>query len=171
MTAEVLVRIGRPRDRHPVQQQQRPAEASAQGRRPQAAQGGSRLLAYGLVAIMAVGSIVLWIGIPLAWLWGVSQVSDTYSTVHLMALFGCPITMVLWGLALGRVNLIYLRITDAPTRSRHQTAWLVPMSGEAKGDQPRPVLETLMAISVALAVVTFLVWFFFFAGSSLPAGT
>jgi hypothetical protein len=41
------------------------------------------------------------------------------------------------------------------------------MSGSRGPGRSRGALEICMSVSVVLAVITFSVWFFFFAGSSL----
>ncbi len=43
------------------------------------------------------------------------------------------------------------------------------MRGERRVDRRNGVLDTVMIISVALAGVAFAIWFFGFAGSSLPS--
>jgi hypothetical protein len=42
------------------------------------------------------------------------------------------------------------------------------MRGERESGHPRTVLDVVMVISVAIAVVASAIWFFGFAGSSLP---
>jgi hypothetical protein len=44
------------------------------------------------------------------------------------------------------------------------------MRGERENTRPRTVLDVVMIASVSVAVVAFLIWFLFFAGSSLPGG-
>ena len=44
-----------------------------------------------LIAVMGVGSVFLWLGIPLGWLFIASRLSDKYPNVYLLAL-------VFWGL-------------------------------------------------------------------------
>ncbi len=128
-----------------------------------------RVTALALVLVMAVGSLVLWIGIPAAWLWLWSQLTTHYLSVYAAALIGCPLTMAAWAWGLHRVNCAYLRITRATESPRPHTAWLRSMSGSGRR-QPRGVLEICMTVSVVLALVTFAVWFFFFtAGGSQTA--
>ena len=139
---------------HPEHRNQAPSERAA---------------ALALVLVMAVGSLVLWIGIPTAWLWLWSQLTPHYLSVYAAALIGCPVTMAAWAWGLHRVNCVYLRITRAPESPRPHTAWLRSMSGSGRR-QPRGVLEICMTVSVVLALVTFAVWFFFLtAGGSQTA--
>jgi hypothetical protein len=84
---------------------------------------GTRLAAAGLVVTMAAGCLLLWLGIPVAWLRIASWLSDTGYVVYMVALVGCPITMAIWGWGLYRVNDVYLRLTGGE-RPQRQQAWL-----------------------------------------------
>jgi hypothetical protein len=48
--------------------------------------------------------------------------------------------------------------------------WHRSLRGESEGRPPRQILDVVMVISVMSAGFIFLVWFLFFAGSSLPGG-
>ena len=111
--------------------------------------GFKRLLAATLVPVMGAGCLVLWIGIPLAWLRIGSWLSDTGHVVLVVALVACPITMVLWGWVLYRLNDLHLQLTG----------------------QERPLLEAMLVVSVLLAVPAMAIWFFVLApGQQLPTG-
>lgn len=131
---------------------------------------GTRALEVLLVVLMGVGSLFLWMGIPAGWLFIASKLSTKYPNIYLLALAACPITMVAFGWVLVRMNAIYIGLFPAPDdrRPRGREAWLRSVGADASIRRPRPVLETFMSISVALAVVALIVWFIFFAGSSLP---
>jgi hypothetical protein len=120
----------------------------------------TRLVEYLLVLTIFLGSLVMWIGI-------VSQLADHYPTVYAGALFGCPVTMVLLGLVLARLNGLHLRLTGGRPRQA-RTAWLKSMSGERRAGGPRTVLDTSMVVSVVIAIVAMAVWYFFFAHSYTP---
>jgi hypothetical protein len=109
----------------------------------------------------------MWIGIPLGWIWFVSQLADHYPDVYAGALFGCPVTMVLFGMLLSRLNALHLRITGGH-ESRARTAWLKSLSGDRLARRPRTVLDTSMVVSVVIAIVSMAVWYFFFAHSYTP---
>jgi hypothetical protein len=127
------------------------------------------LLEYVLVAAIFLGSLVMWIGLPLGWLWLVTRLVEGYPEAYAGALFGCPVTMTLLGLLLSRLNSFYLRLSGGHPE-QHRTAWLKSLSGErrGRGRRPRTVLETSMTISVVLAMVAITIWFFFFAHSYMP---
>ena len=111
--------------------------------------GFKRLLAATLVPVMGAGCLVLWIGIPLAWLRIGSWFSDTGLVVMVVALVACPITMVVWGWALYRLNDVYVQLTG----------------------QERPVLDTMLVLSVLLAIPAMAIWFFVLApGQYSPTG-
>ena len=124
-----------------------------------------------LVGLMAVGSVGLWLVIPVGWIWGVSQAVDTTQPTlgpYLLILFGVPITMFIAGKLLYRLNGVYERVTGQESEVRVQLPWHRSMRGERAPQRRTTVLEVVMIISVSLALVAFGIWFFFFAGSSLP---
>jgi hypothetical protein len=127
----------------------------------------TRLAEYLLVVLIFFGSLVMWIGIPLGWVWLAGQLADHPLEAYGMALFGCPVTMVLFGLVLARLNRVHLRITGGHA-SRARTAWLKSFSGERQARRPRTVLDTSMVVSVVIAIVAMAVWYFFFAHSYTP---
>ena len=124
-----------------------------------------------LVVLMAVGSVVLWIGIPVAWIWGVSQAVDTTQPQfgpYLAILFGVPTTMFIFGRVLFRLNQTYERVTGQTSEVRVPLPWMRSMRGERTSGRRTTVLEFVMIVSVGLCLFFFSIWFFFFAGSSLP---
>ncbi len=125
------------------------------------------MLEYTLIAAIFVGSLAMWIGLPLGWIWLVTRVLDKDLDVYAGALVGCPLTMALLGLLLARLNGTYLRLSGGhPAQQR--SAWLKSLSGERGPRRPRAVLETSMTISVVLALIAITVWFFFYAHSYMP---
>ena len=124
-----------------------------------------------LILLMGVGSVVLWLVIPLAWIYVVSHmVKSTQPTLgpYVPILFGVPISMFIWGKLLYRLNGAYERVTGQESEVRVQLPWHRSMRGERDAGRRTTVLEFVMVISVSLALTAFGIWFFFFAGSSLP---
>jgi hypothetical protein len=124
-----------------------------------------------LIALMAVGSVGLWLVIPLAWIYAVSHtVKSTQPTLgpYMLILFGVPTSMFIFGKLLYRLNGAYERLTGQESEVRVQLPWHRSMRGERTTGRRTTVLELVMMISVAIALVAFGIWFFFFAGSSLP---
>ena len=124
-----------------------------------------------LIALMAVGSVFLWIGIPVGWLWIGSQLqSDSGQAsfgLYLGVLAGIIISMVVMGKILHRLNGVYGRLTGSEV-VRVRMPWHRSLRGEEEGRAPQQILDVVMVASVMAAGFALLVWFLFFAGSSLP---
>ena len=126
-----------------------------------------------LVLLMAVGSVFLWIVIPVAWIYGVSQMVDTTQPQlgpYLAIIVGVPATMWVFGRFLYKMNQVYERVTGQTSEVRVQLPWHRSMRGERESGRRTNVLEFVMICSVGLCLFAFGVWFLFFAGSSLPGG-
>jgi hypothetical protein len=125
-----------------------------------------------LVLLMALGSVVMWLVVPIGWLWvGSHMTKSTQPSVgpYLLVLAGTIVSMIVIGKGLGALNRMHMRVTGRLRDKREQAAWLKSMRGERRGvPNDRGVLDGVMMISVAIALVLFGIWFFAFAGSSLP---
>lgn len=124
-----------------------------------------------LIVVMAVGSVVLWLGIPMAWIYGVSQMVDTTQPQlgpYLAIIVGVPTTMWFFGRFLYKMNQVYERVTGQTAEVRVQLPWHRSMRGERDSGRRTNVLEFVMICSVGLCLLVFGIWFLFFAGSSLP---
>jgi hypothetical protein len=130
------------------------------------------LAAWGLVLLMAIGSIAMWLVTPAFWLWVASRMtSSTQPSAgpYLLVLAGTVVTMIVLGKALGSLNRAHQRVIGAEEERRRQATWMKSMRGERQTvERPRGVLEVVMLVSVGLALAAMAVWFFAFAGSSLP---
>ncbi|MCW3013590.1 MAG: hypothetical protein JWO02_682 [Solirubrobacterales bacterium] len=127
--------------------------------------------AVALVLAMALGSVVLWIGIPAAWIFLAAQVSETSKPTLaplLMIFFGAPLTMLPTAKVLSALDRRHRRLIGVQDDGRKPAPWYESMR-DAEHTGPRSVLAVVMVISVALAFVALAIWFFFFAGSSLPS--
>jgi hypothetical protein len=123
-----------------------------------------------LVALMALGSVVMWIGVPLGLVYIASKLADTPNPSmgpYLLIIIGLPIGMAVVGKALGALNRAHIRLTGAEV-DEYRPGWTRSMRGERKVDRRGGVLDRVMIVSVAVAALVFAVWFFGFAGSSLP---
>jgi heme/copper-type cytochrome/quinol oxidase subunit 2 len=105
-----------------------------------------------LVVLMMLGAgLVLWIGVPVGWLWVGSQVqaeTDSLGTAIAVMLVGVVASIVAVVPILGWLNRKHLELRAARGLDTHgQTA-----------------LEAVMTVSVAIAVIAFVVWFFVIAG-------
>jgi hypothetical protein len=123
-----------------------------------------------LVALMAIGSVVMWIGVPLALIYLASKLADTPNPSlgpYLVVLVGLPIGMALVGKGLGALNRAHIRVTGAEV-DQYRPGWTRSMRGERTVERRGGVLDRVMIVSVVVAGLAFAVWFFGFAGSSLP---
>lgn len=128
--------------------------------------------AVALVALMAIGSVVMWMGVPLALIYAASKLADTPKPSmgpYLLVFLGLPVGMALVGKALGWLNRVHIRVTGAET-DQYRPGWTRSMRGERTVDRRNGVLDRVMIVSVAVAALAFAVWFFGFAGSSMPTG-
>ena len=138
--------------------------------RPRPSSG--RLAAVLIVALMALGSIVLWIGIPLFWVLVASRLSASSQPTlgpYVLILVAIPVSMFLLGRMLARLNGVYGSITGRAPTMRVAPPWMRSMRGERSSPRPATVLDVVMVSSVLVALLAIAVWFFAFAGSSLPS--
>jgi hypothetical protein len=123
-----------------------------------------------LVALMALGSVVMWLGVPLGLIYLASKLADTPNPSmgpYLVVLIGLPVGMAIVGRALGALNRAHIRLTGAEVDA-YRPGWTRSMRGERTVERRGGVLDRVMIISVGVAAIAFAVWFFGFAGSSLP---
>jgi len=123
----------------------------------------------------AVVGVNVWTGAPLLALWvgsrvvGSSGLSMTAVFVVVIVLAGSAILLTL---ALSWLSARYDDVTGRPPAARRTSPWLRSMRGEREELTRRKhgisAIERLVVISVVACVVAFEIWFFFFAGSSLP---
>jgi hypothetical protein len=136
-----------------------------------------RVQRLALVAASALTSINIWTGAPLLAVWVGSQVQRAQDRLSMTALFAVVVTLaatvfvLAWLLAW--INGRYDELTGRSQEARYTSPWLRSMRGERETDIRRKhgisAVERIVVISVVAAVLAFEVWFFFFAGSSLPS--
>jgi hypothetical protein len=133
---------------------------------------GRALLAALLIALMAIGSVVLWLGIPVGWLYLASRIAKSSQPSmgpYILVLAGIPASMIVVGKLLSRLDRTYGALTGVPPPARTRASWMKSLRGERDSPRKRTILDVVMVWSVALALVCFAIWFFAFAGSSLPS--
>lgn len=126
----------------------------------------THLVAVVLIALMAVGSVALWLGVPVAWIYLASQLVDSSQPSmgpYVMVLGGIPVTMVVVGKVLSKLNRVYGSVTHTTPEVRVRAPWHRSMRDGRDVGHPRTVLDVVMVISVSLALTCFGIWFFFFA--------
>ena len=124
------------------------------------------LRATALVALMALGSVAMWLGVPVLWIWLASQLSrssQASGAIILLIVVGIAGSMLVLARLLGRANHAHQRLTGRLPRRREQTVWMRSMRGEREVVREHGVLGTGMAISVGVALAVLGVWFFLFA--------
>ena len=124
-----------------------------------------------LILLMAVGSVLMWLGFPFALIYGVSQAQESSAPSmgpYLLVLAGIGVEMVVMGKLLAALDRAYGRRTGTLQEGPARRSWNRSLRGERGSTRRRTVLDVVMITSVALAGTGFLVWFFGFAGSSLP---
>jgi hypothetical protein len=106
-----------------------------------------------VVLIMFIGSLVLWVGTPLLWLWIGSQIQGATSSLGAAlgsSFIGVVLTIGLVASVLGKLSDVY----RANCRAR------------GLADPGHVVLESVLVVSAALTLAGFVIWFFFFAGAA-----
>ncbi len=111
-----------------------------------------------VVLIMFIGSLVLWIGTPLVWLWIGSQVQGATTSLGAAIgtmFIGAVITIGILAWILSQLSNVY----RANCLARGQN------------DPGHFVLEGVLVVSAGLTLAAFVIWFFLFAGASpVPLG-
>jgi hypothetical protein len=105
-----------------------------------------------LVAIMFVGSLLLWLGVPAGWLWVGSQVQGQTGSVGdaiIVMMVGIAVSIALLVSSLSRLNRRHVELRAARG---------LDVGGAT-------ALERVLVASGALVLVGFAVWFFGFSGS------
>jgi hypothetical protein len=111
-----------------------------------------------VVLIMFIGSLVLWIGTPLLWLWVGSQIQGATSSL---------------GAALGTmfIGVIVTIGVLATLLSKLSNVYRANCRARGLDDPGHFVLEGVLVVSAGFTLVAFVVWFFLFAGTSpVPIG-
>jgi hypothetical protein len=108
-----------------------------------------RLAALLMGLVILVGSLML-VAIPVAWLWVLSRLGQPYLAVYFLALAGCPIMMVAWGIALLRLNRVYARLSGS-------------------GEQARQMLEMSIALAVLVGILSVIAWLLLYSHGGGPA--
>ena len=111
-----------------------------------------------VLLIMFIGSLVLWIGTPLLWLWVGSQIQGATSSLGTalgVSFVGVVVTILAVAGVLAKLSEVY----QANRRAR------------GLEDTGHYVLEGVLVVSAGVTLAAFVVWFFFFAGASpVPVG-
>jgi hypothetical protein len=111
-----------------------------------------------VLAIMVIGSIVLWAGTPLAWLWIGAQIqgaTQSLGTALAAAFTGVIVSILVLASLLARLSDLYRANCLA----------------RGLEDPGHVVLEGVLVVSAGISLAAFTVWFLLFAGAApAPVG-
>jgi hypothetical protein len=111
-----------------------------------------------LTLIMFIGSLGLWVGTPLLWLWVGSQIQGATESV------GTAIAAMFVGVVLQVMVL-------ASLLAKLSDVYRANCLARGQSDPGHVVLEAVLVISAGLTIIVFVIWFFLFAGASpVPVG-
>jgi hypothetical protein len=131
----------------------------------------SKAAAVFLIAVMVVGSLLMWIGAPLFWLWLGSQLQSGSTPSfgpYLLILVGVVASMIVLGKLLSTLDRVYGRVTNTNATVRVRLPWHRSLRGERGSGRHTRIVDIVMVASVSSALLLFGAWFFLVAGSSLP---
>jgi len=120
-----------------------------------------------VAALIVLGSLALWIGVPVGGFWLAGQLTTDAVGAVLIALLGIPATMVAFGWVLYRMGALYESMRGAAAAPRGPPAWRMSLGEEravtrrARGG--RPLIEVAMTFSAVAALAVMAVWFFFYS--------
>jgi uncharacterized membrane protein YbhN (UPF0104 family) len=105
-----------------------------------------------LVVLMFTGAVILWLGVPIAWLWVGSRLQAQTGSV------GTALAAMMTGMIAS-----VLAVTWSLGRLNHRHAALQELRGRPEAEIG--VLERVLVLSAAVAVIAFGAWFLIFSGS------
>jgi hypothetical protein len=112
-----------------------------------------RALGALLLLLMVVGAFALWVGVPAGILWGLGKLVSNPTEHLVMGLLAVPTGMVLFGIALARLNGAYLRVSGATlSPAAEDDEWAPRLQGP---------LDRIVAASAVIALLAFLAWMIF----------
>ena len=130
-----------------------------------------------LVSAMAVTTVNIWTGAPLAALWIGSRIQGG-GPPTMGAVFVVVAVLAALVLVLARVLAVLSAAHDRST-GKHQVRQHVPWLRSMRGERERydgesielTALDRVLVVAVVLAVIAFEIWFFFFSSSPIDART
>jgi len=105
-----------------------------------------------LAGVIVVGSFAFWTVVPIGWLYVTAGFVTHGGARFIIALFGCPLSMALFYVALSRVEAHRIALGPPPERGS------------------RSLLEVMLVVSAVLALVALVLWWAFLADTVDPSG-
>ena len=105
-----------------------------------------------VLAVLVVGCIALWLGVPAGGLWLAGQITSSFGPHLVLALVFIVAGMAVLAAALSWVNELYLRVSGGD---------VVLSAGQPV--RRRGPLEPMLVATLFLAIVSFAAWFLLLA--------
>src|ERR671934_885553 len=108
-----------------------------------------------LIVIMLGGSLLLWIGVPVGWLYLGGRVEGATSSLGAglaVAMLGAVVSILAIVPGLSWLNRKHVELREARGLESHG----------------HTALEAVMTVSAVIAVIAFALWFFIIAGTGAP---
>jgi hypothetical protein len=123
----------------------------------------------GVITLMFVGSLALWLGDPVLWLWITSRLeSGTQASMgpYALMILGITLTGVAIGKGLSRLNRLYTELTGTAPTVRVILPWRRSLrDARHGGDEDEDahlavtLLDVMMVVAVLIAVAALVAWF------------
>jgi hypothetical protein len=126
---------------------------------------------FGLIVAMILGALTLWVGSPVLWLWIGSQMTSSQQGrmgPYFVVAIGILASTVAVAFGLARLQRLYEEVTGQEATVHVRLAWLRSLRDERNPDARITVLDLILVTTAVVAILAMAVWFFVFAGSSLP---
>src|SRR5688500_12925342 len=117
----------------------------------------ARLASVFLLALLAAGCLVLWIGIPVVCMWAAAKLTEDAAQHFLIVLPTVLVAMTVWARALFWLNRLYLRVRLG--------AGMLDPDEDAPEDVrwARGPLEPMLIATLVVALILLFAWFFVLA--------
>lgn len=122
-----------------------------------------------VVALMALGSLALWLAVPAAWLW-LTRDMDSAGARFLIAVPAIVLNMAAVGWLLQRLEEVYFRVSGTTPPEPEAPSYLRRARDGGRRRRDLTLLESLLVGSAVIAVITLVVWWAFLADSPNPSG-
>jgi hypothetical protein len=130
---------------------------------------GQRAHQLSLIVAMFLGSVAMWAGSPALWLWLAGRsgkVSESQMGAFLMVIVGIPVTMVIIGKLLTRLDGRYTDRFGQTSETKIAAArWLRSVRGGGEEELPT-MLDKVLVVAVGMAFLAVGTWFVFFSAGS-----
>lgn len=138
-----------------------------------ATSSAARLAAQvGLIALMLACGLMMWLGSPVLWLWVGAQLTNSQQPQlgpYMVVAIGILATTIALVFALSRLNRAYENLIGEQRTVRVRVPWMRNFSEQHQPTE-LTVFDAVLVFTALTALVAFVAWFFFVAGSPLPQG-